>query len=154
MNRYVREPSVAKIPQSWVGPVKIKGPVVDEELMVPLATFESPLWPSTNRGARVTQRSGGINTVITDDRMTRSILLQAPNAVVAANTLKEIQSSKIKLDEVVQSTSRYARLLDIHSQLVGNLMYIRVEVSSGDAAGHNMVTLAADRIVTWLLKKF
>ena len=154
MKRYVEESSVALIPLNWVGPVKIKGPVVDGDLMVPLATFESPLWPSTNRGARVTARSGGIYTVITNERMTRSILLQAPSAGVAAENIKVIQSLKTEMDEIVQSTSRFARLLDIHPQLVGNLIYIRLEVATGDAAGHNMVTLAADKILTWLLKKF
>ena len=60
-----------------VGPVKLAGPEVTVEVMVPLATFESPLWPSVNRGARVTAQAGGIKAVVHDDRMSRSILLEA-----------------------------------------------------------------------------
>ena len=148
------KPSFASIPQNWIGPVKIKGPVVDDELKVPLATFETPLWPSTDRGARVTYHSGGILTVIIDERMSRSIVLQAPNALLAAKSLKSIQGLRAELDKVVQSTSRFARLLDIHSKIIANLIYIRLEITSGDASGHNMVTLAADKILTWLLTKF
>ncbi|MDP7398969.1 MAG: hydroxymethylglutaryl-CoA reductase, partial [Lentisphaeria bacterium] len=60
------------IPMRHVGPIRITGPVVDGEVMVPLATYEAPLWPSTDRGARVTTRAGGIRTVIVDERMSRS----------------------------------------------------------------------------------
>ena len=70
----------ARVPLRVVGPVRITGPVVDEEIMVPLATYEKPLWPSVNRGARVSMKSGGIRAVVMDDRMSRSVLLEAPDA--------------------------------------------------------------------------
>ena len=154
MKRYVKESSFISIPQSWIGPVKIKGPVVDDEFKVPLATFETPLWPSTDRGARVTWHSGGIQVVITDERMTRSLVLQAPDSIVAAKFVQSIQGFKAELDKIVQSTSRFARLLDVHTRLVANLIYIRLEITTGDAAGHNMVTLAADKIIAALLQQF
>ena len=43
----------AVVPMEHVGPVRIVGPEVDGEFMVPLATYETPLWPSVRRGARV-----------------------------------------------------------------------------------------------------
>ena len=148
------ESSIASIPLNWIGPVKIKGPILADEIKVPLATFETPLWPSTARGARVTYHSGGIQTVIIDERMSRSILLQAPSALVAAESVKSIQGLREELDKIVQSTSRFAQLVNIHTKIVANLIYIRLEITTGDAGGHNMVTLAADKVLTWLLKKF
>ena len=156
MNRMenVEESSVALIPQRWVGPVKIRGPIVEDELKVPLATFETPLWPSTERGARVTMRSGGIQAVVVNERMTRSILLEAPDAATASKIAQSIQSFKSELDKIVRTTSRFARLLEIHSQLLAKLIYLRLEISTGDAAGHNMVTLAADKVMALILEKF
>ena len=61
---------------------------------------------------------------------------------------------KETMQHIIAETSRYARLLDIHTQLVGNLIYLRFEFNTGDAAGHNMATLAADRLLEWILTRF
>ncbi len=146
--------SIAAIPMQRVGPIKITGPVMDEEVMVPLATLESPLWPSTNRGARVSRKAGGIHAVIVDERMTRSVLLQAPKAELAIRLVSDLHARKSDLQKIVAETSRYANLLDIHSQITANLVFLRFEITTGDAAGHNMVTKAADRITEWITKTF
>ena len=52
-------PNAAYVPMQSIGPVKIIGSEVNDEIMVPLATYETPLWPSTNRGAKVSRQSGG-----------------------------------------------------------------------------------------------
>ncbi len=144
----------AQIPMQTIGPVLIKGPIVNEEIVVPMATFESPLWPSTNRGARVTLRSGGIQAVVVDDRMTRSVLVEAPDALYALNVVQFLHTNRERVKTVVESTSRFAAFLDIHHQLTANLLYIRLEIQSGDASGHNMVTKAADAFLEWLLNEF
>ncbi|MDY5139662.1 hydroxymethylglutaryl-CoA reductase, partial [Actinotignum timonense] len=49
------------IPTKWVGPIHISGPVLSGAVEVPLATYETPLWPSCNRGADVSRMvEGGI----------------------------------------------------------------------------------------------
>ena len=148
------KPIVAQIPMEIVGPIKIVGSEVNDEVRVPLATFESPLWPSVNRGAKVSMLSGGIRAVVVDERMTRSILLEAPNADVAHMIADCMVSHKTAMQEVVGKTSRFAKLLDIHTQIVGNLLYLRFELTTGDAAGHNMVTRAADALIESLLAQY
>lgn len=137
-----------------VGPVRITGPEVDGEVMVPLATYETPLWASVNRGAKVSMLAGGIKAVVVDDRMTRSILLEAPDAEAAVCTASALANRQPELAAVVSSSSRFAQLLDIHTQCVANLMYIRFEMQTGDASGHNMVTKAADALIEWILKEY
>lgn len=44
----------ASIPLQWVGPLRMSGPEVEGLVEIPLATFESPLWPSVAAGADVT----------------------------------------------------------------------------------------------------
>lgn len=144
----------AAIPMRIVGPARITGPVVDGDVEIPLATFEAPLWPSVNRGARVSVASGGIAAIIVDDRMTRSVLVQAPSAEAALATLRGLQSRRGELAGVAEAGSRHTRLVDLHAQIVGNLLYLRLEMQTGDAAGHNMVTAAADRVLNWILVEY
>ncbi len=140
----------APIPMRWVGPLKITGQTLDEKISVPLATYETPLWHSVGRGARVSVLTDGILTTVIDERMTRSILLEADNAMVAHQALQSILQRKADMNQVVATTSRFAQLIDMHSQIVGNLIYLRLEFTTGDASGHNMVTNAADKLIPWI----
>jgi len=142
----------APVPMQWVGPLRILYQGAEEELEIPLATYESPLWPSTARGARVSLRAGGIRCTLVDDRMTRSILLEAPNAGAAHQLATEVKTHQEDLQNVVATTSRFAALLEVHSQIVGNLLYLRFSFSTGDASGHNMATKAADHLMAHLLE--
>lgn len=145
---------VAAIPMKAIGPIKIIGPEVNDEVMVPLATFESPLWPSTDRGARISRLAGGISAVIVHDCMTRSVLVEAPTAVHAQQVLADLAAQRAALVEVVATTSQFATFQDWHGQVVGNLLYLRFSLQTGDASGHNMVTKAAEALLNWLLAKY
>ena len=50
------EELTAPIPMRIVGPVRITGPVVDGDVEIPLATFETPLFTTTAR-ARPARRA-------------------------------------------------------------------------------------------------
>ena len=63
-----QQTTFATIPMQVVGPIKITGPEVDDEVMAPLATYETPLWASVNRGAKASLLAGGIKAVVVDDR--------------------------------------------------------------------------------------
>jgi hydroxymethylglutaryl-CoA reductase (NADPH) len=141
------------IPLQWVGPINIIGPEVSDAVDVPMATFESPLWPSTARGAAVCNKAGGIVVTIIDDRMSRSILLEAQNGSSAAAAGALIKAKQNEIAKIAVSTSKYLRFLDMHMQQVGNLLYIRLEMQTGDASGHNMVTKAADHVLAWICKE-
>ncbi|MBO1923703.1 hydroxymethylglutaryl-CoA reductase [Thiomicrorhabdus sp. 6S3-12] len=144
----------ASIPMQAVGPFKLIGDVETDNLMVPMATYETPLWPSVARGARVAAHSGGIRVTVIDERMTRSILLQAPHAGIAARHLASLQNRQGEMQDVVSQSSRFAKLIDTHFQVVGNLIYLRLEFHTGDASGHNMATNAADKLIPWILENY
>ena len=61
---------------------------------MPLATYETPLWPSVDRGARVSVHAGGIALTLVHERMTRSVLVEAPDAASAVAALHEIEKQK------------------------------------------------------------
>lgn len=144
----------ASIPLRFVGPVKITGPVLDEEVSLPLATLEAPLWPSVNRGAKVSRAAGGVSVVVTDERMSRSVLVEAPTATAANQIVRELETRKSEAASIAAQNSRFAQFLDWHFQLISKLVFIRLEIKTGDAAGHNMVTAAAENLLQWVLDQF
>ena len=146
--------SYATVPLQWVGPMRVTGNVLSGEISAPLATYESPLWPSTNRGARVSMACEGIDVSVAQDVMARSILLEAPCAADAVACVSSIDLRKGELAEVVSTTTHHGQFSDIHWQIVGNLIYLRLEMQTGDASGHNMVTGGADAVMTWLLEQY
>lgn len=144
----------ALIPMQTVGPIAIFGPELTDRVRVPLATYETPLWASVDRGARIAAYCGeGICAIITDERMTRSITLEAPNIVIAQESIHVILNNQAKLNDVVAKTSRFAKLIHIHPEQIGNLIFLRLEFTTGDASGHNMVTLASEHIQRWILER-
>ena len=153
-----REPEskFAQVPMQWVGPLSIftSDATVNpdaESINVPLATFESPLWPSVNRGARVTAQAGGIRTTLVRAHMTRSILLEARDAATAKQAWYRLLARRADMDSVVASTSRFARLVEMTAHPVARQLFIRLVFETGDAAGHNMVTKAADAVQRWIV---
>ncbi|WFB34801.1 hydroxymethylglutaryl-CoA reductase [Kiritimatiellota bacterium B12222] len=144
----------AQVPLQWVGPLAFSFQGNLEEIEVPLATYESPLWPSTARGARVSCRAGGIRCTLIDQRMSRSILLEAPNASVALSMVTQLKATLPQLQTVVAETSRFAQLIDLHAQFVGNLVYLRFAFETGDASGHNMATKASARLLEYIRLTF
>jgi len=152
--RWQNQDLIASIPMRLVGPIQITGPEVNDSVPLPLATFETPLWPSTHRGALACNKAGGIQAVIIDERMSRSILVEADSAVEVHQAYLSIREQKEKLQEVISASSRFAKLIDMHAQVVGSMLYLRFELLTGDASGHNMATLAADRMLEWILNEY
>ncbi|MFF3347065.1 hydroxymethylglutaryl-CoA reductase [Streptomyces sp. NPDC002779] len=145
--------AIAGVPMRWVGPLRISGNVATTETPVPLATYESPLWPSVGRGAKVSMLcERGIVATLVDERMTRSVLVEALDAQTALTAARTIDSRIDELREVVRTGSRYAELIGVRHEINANLLFIRFEFSTGDASGHNMATLASDALLGHLLK--
>ncbi len=142
------------VPTQWVGPILFRGPVVEGPISAPLATYETPLWPSTARGAGVSRHSGGIQVSLVDERMSRSIALRAHDGAAATAAWQSIKARQEEVAAVVATTSRFARLVELNRQIVGNLLFIRIECVTGDASGHNMVTKAAEAVQGWILSEY
>lgn len=153
MNSEKREMDAAIVPLRWVGPIKITGNVVDELVEVPLATYESPLWPSVARGAKIARScERGVVATLIDERMTRSVLLEADDAGTALAAVRQLRGSISEMRRIVSECSRYAELLEFRHQIAGNLLFVRFEFSTGDASGHNMATLAADALLAYMVR--
>jgi len=143
---------VAGVPMRWVGPLRISGNVAALETEVPLATYESPLWPSVGRGARISMMvEQGIVATCVDERMTRSVLVRARDAQTAYLASLEVDARLDELREIVRTCGNFVELIGFHHEITANLLFLRFDFSTGDAAGHNMATLAADALLTHIL---
>lgn len=105
-------------------------------------------------GARACTLAGGIKATVVDERMTRSVLVEADSVSDVHQVYLDLQNQKESLQAIISETSRFAKLLDINAHIIGSLLYLRFELLTGDAAGHNMVTLASDRLLEWILKEY
>ncbi|MFF1697873.1 hydroxymethylglutaryl-CoA reductase [Streptomyces sp. NPDC058257] len=147
------KPAAAHIPTRWVGPLRVSGNVATTEIEVPLATYESPLWPAVGRGAQVSRMvESGITATLVDERMTRSVLVEADTAEIAHTAARAVHGRLDELRVITRATSRFAELLSVREEIAGSLLFLRFEFSTGDASGHNMTTLAADALLGHLLE--
>lgn len=145
---------LAPIPLRWVGPLHIHFQKTGlQQIHVPLATFEIPLWPSVTRGARATA-SYGIKTVQISACMTRSVVLRGPSAIVLHEIAREIDESFAELQAVVETTSNYCRLKSWYYELHGTRLYARFSFETGQASGHNMSTKASQALIDYLLSRY
>lgn len=146
--------ATANIPMRTVGPIKIVSTEVTAEVSVPMATYETPLWPSTSRGAKVSRLTAGIHAVVVDDGMSRSVVVDADTATAAYQLVSNLKQREAEIAQVITAASRFAKLKELHFQIIGSLVYIRLAIYSGDASGHNMVTNAAEYMLNWILVEY
>ena len=101
----------------------------------------------------MTGRAGGIVAICTGATMTRSVILEAPDARQAAELLAFVEGARAELAEVTAGTSRFARLQEVRCEQAGRLVFARFAFSTGDASGHNMATRAAEALLNWILEQ-
>jgi len=139
-------------------PVGIAGPfLIDgKEYMIPMATTEGCLVASTSRGAKAMAKSGGVQTVLTRDGMTRGPVLEL-DSILEANRCRhwvEAEGGFDILKKEFDGTSRFARLQKVKIVLAGKLIYMRFETITGDAMGMNMISKGCEAALAELKNVF
>lgn len=126
------------IPVGYAGPLLVDG----VPYHVPMSTTEGALVASTNRGCRAVAAAGGIHSSILDDGMTRGPVIRLPSATQASKVKVWLDNSDNfqLVEEVFNSTSRFAKLKRLQVSVAGRLLYIRFKASTGDAMGMNMLS--------------
>jgi hydroxymethylglutaryl-CoA reductase (NADPH) len=153
---------VAVIPVSVIGPLEIElgeyeleepfGRVVEtgrsaDRVYVPLAHTEGSLSASLYRGARAATEAGGFRTYVLGDRMTRAscFVCGSSEAAVALAGFLEAHVAEMRrwLAERVEADralSKYAKLREVETHVVGPMCHVMWAFTTGDACGPNMTT--------------
>ncbi len=143
-----------QIPLGVVGPLIINGEYAKGEYYVPLATTEGALVASVSRGIKAITLSGGANTRIILDGMTRAPLLRTNSVNDATEFIRWINDNVDKLKDVVREVTRFGELIDIFPYIIGNLVWLRLRFKTGDAMGMNIATLSTDKICNFILENY
>ncbi|MDL2247087.1 hydroxymethylglutaryl-CoA reductase (NADPH), partial [Methanobrevibacter sp. OttesenSCG-928-K11] len=135
------------------GPLKINGEYCNREVYVPLATSEGALVASINRGCSTITLSGGVNTNVISDSMTRAPVIKASSSSEAIKVKRWFEDNFTDLKEIAESTTNHGKLIKIDPILVvGSYVYPRFVYSTGDSMGMNMVTIATEKILEEMSK--
>ncbi|HVR30917.1 MAG TPA: hydroxymethylglutaryl-CoA reductase (NADPH) [Thermoanaerobaculia bacterium] len=142
----------AQIPMGIVGPVRVRGEHVDDEVLVPLATTEGALLASVNRGCTAIRRAGGAVVSVEDVGMTRAPVFRTGGIEETHAFLSWVAGHEPEIRRVTEATSRFLRLVEVKPRAVGTTVFLRFRFETGDAMGMNMVTIACDRAVREIIE--
>lgn len=142
-----------EIPLGIAGPIKLQGDHAKGEYYVPLATSEGALVASTNRGARVTNLSGGITIVSDYIGVTRAPLFRTRGVVQTKEVIKWVHDNFNELQELVLQKESHLKLLRIEPYYLGTRLWLRMYFDSSEAMGMNMATKAADYLAGRICSK-
>ncbi len=143
---------VAQVPIGFAGPIQVNGEHAQGEFLVPLATTEGTLVASYNRGIKVLNLSGGITSTVVGDSMQRAPVFVFGNARHGRDFSLWVDEKLAEIREQAEGTSSVAKLTYIDKYLSNNLVFLRFNYTTGDAAGQNMVGRATFAACSWILE--
>jgi hydroxymethylglutaryl-CoA reductase (NADPH) len=133
-------------------PVGVAGPcIIDgEEYWLPLATTEGCLVASAMRGTKALNAGGGVSTAITNDAMTRGPCVRFPTAMrsACAKCWLESEDGFKVVKKAFDSTSRFARLQSLKTNMAGDRLFIRFAAFTGDGMGMNMISKGVEHALS------
>ncbi len=133
---------ITKIKTYVTKPLKIRGEYAQGEFRIPIATREKALIAGIGRGVKAANACGGIEVRIIKDEMARAPVFYLNNLEKADEVCKYIKENKEALAHHANSTTRYGKLTSVKPALSGNYLHPRMGMTTGDAAGQNMITKA------------
>jgi len=141
-----------QVPTGVIGPLRINGINAQGDFYVPMATTEGALIASYNRGARALSMSGGVTSICLQENVSRSPAFKFNNVIEAGQFISWCNENIEEFKNQVSQTTSHGKLNDIKTTIVGNLVYLNLEYTTGDASGQNMVTIASDAICQYIKK--
>jgi hydroxymethylglutaryl-CoA reductase (NADPH) len=144
---------MARIPVGLIGPLRVSGLHVQDDVYVPLATSEGALVASYDRGARLISRAGGATCLLTQEQVQRAPAFAFDSLADAAHFAVWAVDQVDAFREIASRETRHGRLLDMMTHVEANHVYLIFAYHTGDAAGQNMVTFCTSAICRDILER-
>ncbi len=141
---------VAQVPIGLAGPLRINGEHAKGDFYVPLATTEGTLVASYSRGMRVLAECGGVTATVVKRSMQRAPVFMFGTAREARDFGEWLTQRFDDVKQAAETTTRSGRLVEIEQYAIGNLLYLRFNYTTGDAAGQNMTGKATHAACEWI----
>jgi hydroxymethylglutaryl-CoA reductase (NADPH) len=119
----------------------------------PFATTEGALVASVCRGSKLLSTAGGVKTRVISQSIHRAPSFVCRNLDQAFHLKNFILGNQAVLEQLLRNVSQYAELLSIEPVLNGRTLHCIFHYATGDAAGQNMVTLASEALVQWIVEQ-
>jgi hydroxymethylglutaryl-CoA reductase (NADPH) len=145
---------IAQIPVGLAGPVLINGEHAKGEFYVPLATTEGTLVASYSRGMRLLTESGGVKTTVLESQMQRAPVFTFTDALAARNFGDWISGNMDSITQAAEATTSIGKLKEIEQYGIGPMLFLRFNLSTGDAAGQNMTNKATYAACEWIKSNY
>ncbi len=141
---------VAQVPLGLAGPLRIVGEHARGDFYIPLATTEGTLVASYNRGMRVLTECGGVKAAVVKQSMQRSPVFEVNDALEARALGDWIDAHLQEIRLAAEATTSAGKLVEVRPYIIGRLLYLRFNYTTGDAAGQNMVGKATLAACQWI----
>ena len=132
-----------KLPMAITGPLLVDGQYAQGEFVVPISTLEGTLALSMSRGMYATFASGGIRVRHVKQELSRAPVFFFDNINDSFEFMDWVNKHKDKIIEIAESTTRFGKVLRIDQYPIQNYLILDFVLDTKNAAGQNMVTLAA-----------
>lgn len=143
-----------QMPLGIAGPIKVNGSHAKGEFYVPMATTEGALIASVNRGMKAVTLSGGVNSRMIKDAMTRAPLFELNSIADTADFMEWIEKNWRGIKGAAESTTSHGKLKEVLPFAMGNNVWLRFAFETGDAMGMNMVTIASEAACEYIENNF
>lgn len=132
-----------KIPMAVAGPLQMDGKYAQGEFYVPICTLEGTLAISMTRGMYASSVSGGIKVLHVKQELSRAPAFIFENLNDSSEFMEWVNENFDVIKNVAESTTQYGKVLRIDQYPLQNYVILDIILNTGNAAGQNMVTLAA-----------
>lgn len=144
-----------QIPIGVVGPLAIRNKDSRRNYYVPFATTQGTMIGSYQRGALAIEKSGGASVKVIRDQIDIDPVFVFEDLFDAAEFYNYLLVVDLNfLNGLVSSTSRFAKLLSVQPNQVGNYVLVRCTYHCGEAMGLNMMTIATFSLAQFFLERF
>jgi hydroxymethylglutaryl-CoA reductase (NADPH) len=143
-----------EIPLGLVGPLRFRRGDESELVHAVAGTLEGALVASMNRGARAISLGGGFSAHVLHQKMIRTPMFIFASLSESVLFSGWIERNVAAIRAVAEQHSNHARLIAIHSVVVGKSVHVKFVYTTGDATGQNMTTSCTWHATLWIQKGF
>lgn len=134
-----------QVPVGVAGPLRLTGDHPGE-FLVPFATTEGTLVASYQRGMKVAHEAGGVDVRVLREGLVVWPTLAFDRVTDALIAARWIAGHHGELVAAANATTRHGAVTSLTTELLGRRLQLRLEMTTGDAHGINMVTRAAGAV--------
>ena len=140
----------AQVPIGLAGPLLVDGEHAQGHFYVPMATTEGTLVASYSRGMRLLSQIGGARVTVVERYMQRAPVFHFDDARGARDFGDWLSANFEGIKAAAERTTSVGKLSHIEQYGVARMRYLRMNFTTGDAAGQNMSGKAALAACKWI----